>query len=160
MHRACYDNFFAAWRLGAKSEGVDLAAIGHGVLDLLGFIPGIGAAADAAAAATRAVKKLEAAKGVGPPNLSPEGAGRRGAFREAKRSAGLPVSQQPTSVKPAENKAGVPIPGREYEFSTPRSDDPEHTTVILEHYGHTYKDDPSQNHGPHFNDPAGNHFDY
>ena len=70
----------------AKSKGVDLAAIGHGALDLLGFIPGIGAAgaakmgakaglaaldaADAAAAATRAAKKLEAAKGVRPPNHS------------------------------------------------------------------------------------------
>ncbi len=32
----------------AKSKGVDLAAIGHGALDLLGFIPGIGAAADVA----------------------------------------------------------------------------------------------------------------
>ena len=193
----------------SKTQGVDLAAIGHGALDLLGFIPGIGAAADvanglwyaaegnhvdaamsfvsaipgvgdaagaakvgakaglaaldaadAATATARAAKKLEAAKGVKPPNLSPEGAGRRGAFREAKRSAGLPVSQQPTSVKSATNRAGASIPGREYEFSTPRSDDPEHTTAILEHYGHTYKDDPSQNRGPHFNDPDGNHFDY
>lgn len=26
--------------------------------------------------------------------------------------------------------------------------------------GHTYPDDPSQNRGPHFNDEAGNHYDY
>lgn len=32
----------------SKAQGVDLAAIGHGALDLLGFIPGIGAAADVA----------------------------------------------------------------------------------------------------------------
>ena len=32
----------------SKTQGVDLAAIGHGALDLLGFIPGIGAAADVA----------------------------------------------------------------------------------------------------------------
>ncbi|MEC4272978.1 RHS repeat-associated core domain-containing protein [Adlercreutzia sp. R25] len=32
----------------SRTQGVDLAAIGHGALDLLGFIPGIGAAADVA----------------------------------------------------------------------------------------------------------------
>lgn len=32
----------------SKAQKVDLAAIGHGALDLLGFIPGIGAAADVA----------------------------------------------------------------------------------------------------------------
>lgn len=32
----------------SKTQGVDLAAIGHGALDLLGFITGIGAAADVA----------------------------------------------------------------------------------------------------------------
>ena len=32
----------------SKAQEVDLAAIGHGALDLLGFIPGIGAAADVA----------------------------------------------------------------------------------------------------------------
>ncbi|HEM5134222.1 TPA: hypothetical protein U1275_002117 [Streptococcus suis] len=26
--------------------------------------------------------------------------------------------------------------------------------------GHVYKDDPSQNRGPHFNDIGGNHYDY
>ncbi|NQP01810.1 hypothetical protein HO940_09830 [Streptococcus suis] len=26
--------------------------------------------------------------------------------------------------------------------------------------GHVYKDDPSQNRGPHFNDDGGNHYDY
>lgn len=26
--------------------------------------------------------------------------------------------------------------------------------------GHEFPDDPTQNRGPHFNDPCGNHFDY
>lgn len=38
----------AAHMGGSRAQKVDLAAIGHGALDLLGFIPGIGAAADVA----------------------------------------------------------------------------------------------------------------
>jgi len=43
-----------------------------------------------------------ATKGVSPPNLSPLGAGRKGAFKEAKRQSGIPASQQPSRVCPAE----------------------------------------------------------
>ncbi|HEL2150146.1 TPA: hypothetical protein TZC45_000822 [Streptococcus suis] len=35
------------------------------------------------------------------------------------------------------------------------------TTIIRDDAGgHVYKDDPSQNRGPHFNDDGGNHYDY
>ena len=91
-----------------------------------------------------------------PPNLSPEGAGRRGAFREAKRQSGIPVGQQPSSVKPNVDRRGRPQPGKQYEFDTP-----EGKKVIRDDAGgHIYRDDPSQNRGPHFNDEAGNHYDY
>jgi hypothetical protein len=43
--------------------------------------------------------------------------GRRGAFNEAKQQIGVPRSEQPTSVGPAYDRAGNPIPGsRVYQF--------------------------------------------
>ena len=87
-----------------------------------------------------------------PPNLSPEGAGRRGAFREAKRQNGVPVCEQP-EVKPNIDKRGNRQPGRIYEF--------ENGVQIRDDVGgHEFPDNPSQNRGSHFNDPDGNHFDY
>jgi len=92
-------------------------------------------------------------KGKIPPNLTPEGAGRRGAFREAKRRSGIPTSQQPRKVTPAVDKRGNRIQGRDYDFGDGK--------VIRDHSGgHRYPDDPTQNRGPHFNDIYGNHYDY
>jgi RHS repeat-associated protein len=93
------------------------------------------------------------AQGQRPPNMSPTGAGRRGAFREAKRNSGVPVCEQPKSTTPARDNRGDSIPGRDYDFGNGK--------VINDHAGgHEYPDDPSQNRGPHFNDPEGRHYDY
>ncbi len=50
------------------------------------------------------------AAGSPPPNLSPPGAGRAGAFRQAKRDSGVPVSQQPR-VRPNLDRRGNLQPG-------------------------------------------------
>ena len=99
-------------------------------------------------------------KGAPPPNLSPEGEGRKGAFNEAKRKNGIPTSQSPDRVRPNIDKRGNRQPGRSYEFD--RIQDGKRDTVIIrdDAGGHVYKDDPSQNRGPHFNDIGGNHYDY
>jgi len=88
------------------------------------------------------------------PNLTPKGAGRRGAFREAKRSDNIPNSEQPIKVSPAKDKAGNPVKGggRDYKFNDGKT--------IREHYEHIYPDDPTQNRGPHINDSKQNHYDY
>ena len=86
-------------------------------------------------------------------NLSPEGAGRNGAFREAKRKNNIPVSEQPQNVKPNVDRRGKKQPGKIYEF--------ENGIEIRDAAaGHLFEDDPFQNRGPYFNDPGGNHFDY
>ncbi|PEP44526.1 HNH/endonuclease VII fold putative polymorphic toxin, partial [Bacillus pseudomycoides] len=96
---------------------------------------------------------VKAEKGQRPPNFTPKGAKRSGAFNEAKRASGIPVNEQPTKVTPAVDKRGNPIPGRDYHFKDGK--------IIREHSGgHTYPDDPSQNRGSHFNDVHGNHYDY
>ena len=96
---------------------------------------------------------VKAEKGQRPPNFTPKGAKRGGAFNEAKRASGIPVNEQPTKVTPAVDKRGNPIPGRDYHFKDGK--------IIREHSGgHTYPDDPSQNRGSHFNDVHGNHYDY
>jgi len=106
-------------------------------------------------AARKHVKSLDNAPN-SPPNLSPEGAGRRGAFREAKRNNDIPVGQQPSSVKPNIDRRGRTQPGKQYEFDTPDGK----KTIRDDAGGHNYPDDPTQNRGPHFNDDAGNHYDY
>jgi len=87
------------------------------------------------------------------PNLTPKGAGRRGAFREAKRSEGIPNAEHPTTVGPAK-RDDVPVKGggRDYKFNDGKT--------IREHYEHIYPDDPTQNRGPHINDSKQNHYDY
>ena len=57
--------------------------------------------------------------GTRPPNMSPEGAGRKGAFNEAKRQSDVPTSQQPDRVGPNVDKRGEVQPGREYEYDVP-----------------------------------------
>ncbi len=99
-----------------------------------------------------------AAKGVRPPNLSPLGARRRGAFREAKRRSGVPVSQQPSRVGPNLDRRGNRQPGRTYEFDQGGGKDP--IRIREDSGGHHYGPGDDQNRGPHFNDPADNHYDY
>jgi RHS repeat-associated protein len=96
-----------------------------------------------------------------PPNMSPPGAGRRGAFREAKRRSEIPVSQQPSRVLQNVDRRGHPQPGRIYEFDVP-DDGGGFKTVRLrdDAGGHNFGPNDPQNRGPHFNDEAGNHYDY
>lgn len=44
--------------------------------------------------------------------MSPAGAGRAGAFNEAKRQSGVPVSQKPSGILPNVDKRGNPQPGK------------------------------------------------
>ena len=101
------------------------------------------------------------AKGTKPPNLSPSGAGRKGAFREAKRQSGVPVSQQPSRVTQNLDKRGKPQLGKNYEFDIVGDGGKRRTINIRDDAGgHDFGPGNSQNRGPHFNDEAGNHFDY
>ncbi len=96
-----------------------------------------------------------------PPNLSPPGAGRRGAFREAKRKSGVPVGQQPSAVRKNVDRRGKSQPGRQYDFEVPDSGGGTKTVTIRDDAGgHYYSKGDPQNRGPHFNDPSGGHFDY
>jgi hypothetical protein len=100
-------------------------------------------------------------EGQPPPNLSPEGAGRRGAFNEAKRLNGIPTSQQPNSQGPNLDRNGNPQPGRRYDFNITREGGGTSTVTIRDDAaGHFYGRNNPQNRGPHFNDPLGRHFDY
>ncbi|MBD8195599.1 hypothetical protein IFT35_01540 [Pantoea agglomerans] len=56
------------------------------------------------------------AEGDKPANMSPEGAGRSGAFNEAKRNSGIPVSKHPDRVTPNYDRRGKLQPGKNYEF--------------------------------------------
>ena len=90
--------------------------------------------------------------GVRPPNLTPPGGGRKGAFREAKRNCDIPMCQQPDAVGPSRDRKGRRLAGRTYTFGD---------CEIREHAdGHDFPDDPNQNRGPHFNDPKEGHYDY
>jgi len=91
--------------------------------------------------------------GCKPPNLTPEGAGRNGALREAKRNNGVPTSQPPSRQTPNERGSGYTY---EYKDSSGKK------TVIIrdDADGHKFNDDPTQNRGPHFNGPHHDHYDY
>ena len=97
------------------------------------------------------------ARGAAPPNMSPEGAGRAGAFNEAKRQNGIPTSQQPESTGPNLDRRGNPQPGKQYTF---RDANGKEVIIRDDAEGHDFGDGDPQNRGPHFNDPAGNHYDY
>ena len=96
--------------------------------------------------------------GAPPASMSPEGAKRQGAFNEAKRQNGIPTTQQPKKVGPNLNRDQRPQPGRQYTFSDPKGG----PDIIIrdDAAGHDYGPGDPQNRGPHFNDPAGNHYDY
>ena len=110
----------------------------------------------------RGMKAAALAKpGTPPPNMSPPGAGRSGAFNAAKRGAGVPTSQQPSRVLPNEDLRGNAQPGRIYEFEVPAPGGGTRPVRIREDSsGHDFGPGNPQNRGPHFNDPAGNHYDY
>ncbi|WP_058603597.1 hemagglutinin repeat-containing protein [Pseudomonas parafulva] len=100
-------------------------------------------------------------KGKIPENMSPAGAGRAGAFNEAKRQSGVPVSQKPSGILPNVDKRGNPQPGKIYEFEIPASGGGIKTVRIRDDAeGHYFGTGNPQNRGPHFNDEAGNHYDY
>jgi RHS repeat-associated protein len=144
-----------------------------GLLPDAGFGPGGGAAYGRFAfrgpeAFKREVERLNAekmeralAKGAPPPNMSPPGAGRQGAFNEAKRARGIPTSQQPDRTLPNTDARGNLQPGRVYEYDIPAPGGGIRTEKIRDDAaGHVYTDNPSQNRGPHFNDAAKKHYDY
>ncbi len=101
------------------------------------------------------------AAGAKPPNLTPVGAGRRGAFRAAKRRMGIPVAQKPCDVLPNYDRRGRLQPGKVYEFELPAKGGGKKTVRIRDDKGgHFYAPDDVQNRGPHFNDEFGGHYDY
>jgi len=101
------------------------------------------------------------ASGDKPANLSPDGAGRSGAFNEAKRNSGIPVSQQPIRVLPNIDNRGNLQPGYVYEYEVPAAGGGLDTISIRDDaQGHFYGDNDPQNRGSHFNDSNGNHYDY
>ncbi len=103
-----------------------------------------------------------------PINLSPQGAGRRGAFREAKRDSNIPMIEHPKSITTNETRSGKPQKGRVYKFDL----EPNPNVRIREDSGgHNYGKGNSQNRGSHFNTvienketreykETGNHYDY
>lgn len=98
-----------------------------------------------------------------PPNLAPPGAGRAGAFGQAKRDSGIPVSMPPTRVLPNLDRGGRLRPGRVYEFDVrvPDGDGDMRTVWIRDDAGgDSYPDDPRQDRGPHFNTMDKGHYDY
>ena len=131
--------------------------------EVVGLIPGVKQVKTAVRAGegVRAVARRADVPNSKPPNLSPQGAGRSGAFNEAKRQAGIPTSQQPSRVLPNVDRRGNPQPGRIYEYEVPAPGGGTRTVRIRDDAGGSYygRGDP-QNRGPHFNDEAGNHYDY
>lgn len=95
------------------------------------------------------------------PNLTPAGAGRSGAFKQAKRDAGIPASQNPDRVTKNIDRRGKLQPGKIYEYDMPAPGGGKTTIRIRDDSeGHVYIDDPTQNRGPHFNTPDKAHYDY
>jgi hypothetical protein len=96
-----------------------------------------------------------------PPNMSPVGSKRQGALNAAKGNNGVPLSQQPDRVLKNLDKRGNVQPGRVYEYDVPAPGGGKRTVRIRDDAGgHYYGPNDPQNRGPHFNDEAGNHYDY
>ena len=97
--------------------------------------------------------------GMRPASESPLGAGRRGAYREAKRRAGVPVYRQPTMVIPnPRDPTGSKIYRFDYYNATEGRVD--YIDIRHDYKGHWYGERDPQNRGPHFNIQDGDHFDY
>lgn len=86
-----------------------------------------------------------------PQNYSPEGAGRDGAFNQAKRDYGIPTSQQPNNVLPNIDRHGNIVPGRVYDFGNGR-------LIRDDVLGHTFSDGGYL--PRHFNGIDGRHYFY
>jgi hypothetical protein len=128
---------------------------------LYGIGAGISAVLPEVSVVGLAMAVLGKKKGKKPKNLSPPGAKRRGAFRKAKRDAGIPVSQSPDRVGLNVDKSGNVQPGRTYEFDVPAKGGGKRTVTIREDSrGHSYGPEDPQNRGPHFNTEDGGHYDY
>jgi pretoxin HINT domain-containing protein/HNH/endonuclease VII toxin of polymorphic toxin system component len=94
-------------------------------------------------------------------NLTPPGAGRRGAFNQAKRDAGVPTSQQPSATRPNTDRWGNPTPGRQYDFDVPApGGGTRRVTIRDDAGGHDFGHNNPQNMGPHFNGPRKTHYEY
>jgi filamentous hemagglutinin len=115
----------------------------------LGFVSPGGGAATGTRAAGQVLTKAD--------NLTPPGAGRTGAFNEAKRRNDVPTSRQPDRTVPNRTKQGKIVPGRQYEFDMEKG-----RKVIIrdDAKGHFYGTGSPDNRGPHFNDQNKNHFNY
>jgi RHS repeat-associated protein len=99
--------------------------------------------------------------GARPPNFSPPGAGRSGAFNTAKQINGVPTSQQPVAVRPNIDLRGNSQPGRQYDFDIPKpGGGTNRVTIRDDSGGHFFGIGNDQNRGPHFNDMCRRHFDY
>jgi hypothetical protein len=112
---------------------------------------------------------VEVKVGTPPPNMSPRGARRRGAFRQAKRDANIPVSQQPNTVynsrtkryeqynevpmlgadkKPIKDSNGNIVYTKEYHYTNKDGED----IVIQDHgAGHQFGEGGTGDQGSHFN---------
>lgn len=145
----------------AGKGGKVVATAGRGGKTASPIATGTKAQRRAARAVAQAAGEQEVALSSRPPNLSPEGAGRRGAFRMAKKKNGIPMSQHPDQVGPNVDRNGNVQPGRTYKFNV-QSEGHKRNEVILreDKAGHHYGPDNVQNRGPHFNDGADNHYDY
>jgi hypothetical protein len=139
-----------ASEVSAVQASVKEAAALAVVAALVGAIRVVNDGSDASAVAGRR-----------PPNMTPSGAGRTGAFNEAKRRNGIPTSQQPVRITPNYDKRGNPQSGRQYHFEVPAEGGGVKTIIIRDDAaGDFYGPNHPQNRGPHFNDPMGNHYDY
>jgi filamentous hemagglutinin len=101
------------------------------------------------------------AKGDKAASLSPVGAGRSGAFKEAKRQSGIPVSKHPDRVTPNYDRRGKLQTGKNYEFDIRDANGKIKTLIIrYDAKGHFFGENDPQNRGPHFNDELDNHYEY
>ena len=95
-----------------------------------------------------------------PADKSRPGSGRNGALREARRQNGVPTSggtPEGGNEGPNRNRLGEVVAGREYTY---RDGQGREVRIRDDAAGHNYGEGDPQNRGPHFNDPAGNHYDY
>ena len=108
--------------------------------------------------------------GAAPENLSPKGAGRTGAFKQAKRDAGIPASSQPDKTVKVADTTNPGKTVKEHIWGETKIDPKTNkvtgvngkSQTIQDHsHGHNFGTNNPQNRGPHFNGPANNsHYDY
>ena len=89
----------------------------------------------------------EVVKGAPPPNLTPVGAGRRGAFRQAKRNNNIPNSSE-LKIEPNLDRKNNVVGGRVYVFTNKNGQE---VRIIDDVNGHYFGVDNPQNRGSHFN---------